>query len=140
MICLMIEIVLVFPERNFPAFSKDMKYKPIFHGKSGKLPPDTGKNFFQGPPAFPSSAAALGKNFETTPGFHEGSAWNYTFYVPHDVKGLAKLAGGKKKFVERLQMVCGDGFSSSVRSGGRRLAGFRIGHRDLVSSGILVFE
>ncbi len=46
-----------------------------------------------------------GENFEPSPGFHEGNAWNYTFYVPHDVYGLAKLMGGKKKFVDKLQMV-----------------------------------
>ena len=46
-----------------------------------------------------------GENFEPVPGFHEGSAWNYTFFVPHDVDGLAKLMGGKKKFVDKLQMV-----------------------------------
>ena len=40
-----------------------------------------------------------GENFEPSPGFHEGNAWNYTFYVPHDIKGLAKLMGGDKKFV-----------------------------------------
>ncbi len=50
-----------------------------------------------------------GENFETAPGFHEGSAWNYTFYVPHDVKGLAKLMGGKKKFIDKLQMVFDEG-------------------------------
>ena len=50
-----------------------------------------------------------GENFETAPGFHEGSAWNYTFYVPHDVKGLAGLMGGKRKFVETLQMVFDEG-------------------------------
>ena len=50
-----------------------------------------------------------GENFETVPGFHEGSAWNYTFYVPHDVPGLAKLMGGKKKFVDKLQMVFDEG-------------------------------
>ena len=50
-----------------------------------------------------------GENFETAPGFHEGSAWNYTFYVPHDVEGLARLMGGGKKFVERLQMVFDEG-------------------------------
>ena len=43
------------------------------------------------------------------PGFHEGSAWNYTFYVPHDVEGLAKLMGGRRKFVEKLQMVFDEG-------------------------------
>ena len=34
-----------------------------------------------------------GENFETAPGFHEGSAWNYTFYVPHDIAGLTRLNG-----------------------------------------------
>ena len=46
-----------------------------------------------------------GKNFEKVIGFHEGSAWNYGFYVPHDIEGLAELMGGDSKFVERLQWV-----------------------------------
>ena len=50
-----------------------------------------------------------GENFEPVPGFHEGSAWNYTFYVPHDVLGLAKLMGGRKAFVNKLQKVFDDG-------------------------------
>ena len=50
-----------------------------------------------------------GANFEPSPGFHEGNAWNYTFYVPHDIKGLAKLMGGDRKFVEKLQSVFDDG-------------------------------
>ena len=50
-----------------------------------------------------------GENFEPSPGFHEGNAWNYTFAVPHDIKGLAKLMGGDKKFVNKLQNVFDDG-------------------------------
>lgn len=50
-----------------------------------------------------------GENFEPSPGFHEGNAWNYTFYVPHDVYGLAKLMGGKKNFVDKLQRVFDEG-------------------------------
>lgn len=46
-----------------------------------------------------------GENFEPSPGFHEGNAWNYTFYVPHDIGGLARLIGGKKAFVTKLQSV-----------------------------------
>ncbi|MGL5912713.1 MAG: GH92 family glycosyl hydrolase [Bacteroidales bacterium] len=46
-----------------------------------------------------------GENFEPSPGFHEGNAWNYTFYVPHDVLGLANLMGGKKNFITKLQSV-----------------------------------
>lgn len=50
-----------------------------------------------------------GENFEAVPGFHEGSAWNYTFFVPHDIKGLAKLMGGKRNFVNTLQKVFDEG-------------------------------
>lgn len=50
-----------------------------------------------------------GENFEPVVGFHEGSAWNYTFYVPHDIQGLAKTMGGEKKFLERLQYVFDQG-------------------------------
>jgi predicted alpha-1,2-mannosidase len=51
-----------------------------------------------------------GMNFEENPGFHEGSAWNYTFYVPHDVEGLARLMGGKKKFIDKLEKVFKAGY------------------------------
>ena len=36
------------------------------------------------------------------PGYVEGNAWNYTWFVPHDVKGLIKLFGGEKEFSEKL--------------------------------------
>lgn len=45
-----------------------------------------------------------GENFEPVPGFHEGSAWNYTFFVPHDVQGLEKLMG-RDSLIARLQRV-----------------------------------
>ena len=50
-----------------------------------------------------------GADFSNAPGFHEGSAWNYTFYVPHDVAGLARLMGGNKAFVNKLQKVFDEG-------------------------------
>lgn len=49
-----------------------------------------------------------GENFEDVPGFHEGSSWNYSFMVPHDVKGLIAMHGGNKKFVSKLQSVFDD--------------------------------
>lgn len=51
----------------------------------------------------------LGKNFEPNPGFHEGCAWNYAFFVPHDIPGLVRLHGGRKAFVRHLQSVFDDG-------------------------------
>ncbi|MDE5835865.1 MAG: GH92 family glycosyl hydrolase [Paramuribaculum sp.] len=75
-------------------------YKNYFSKESGTLRPKLADGKFLTP-----FNPRQGENFEEVPGFHEGSAWNYTFFVPHDVDGLAKLMGGKKKFVEKLQMV-----------------------------------
>lgn len=38
-------------------------------------------------------------------GFIEGNSWNYSFYVPHDVKGLIQQMGGDKQFVQRLDSL-----------------------------------
>jgi len=37
-----------------------------------------------------------GIDFSNAPSSHEGSAWNYTFYVPYDIPGLTKLMRGEK--------------------------------------------
>ncbi len=37
------------------------------------------------------------------PGYVEGNAWNYTWFVPHDIAGLIDLFGGKAAFVQKLQ-------------------------------------
>lgn len=34
--------------------------------------------------------------------FTEGSAWTYTFMVPHDISGLMELMGGPSKFINKL--------------------------------------
>ncbi|MEG1649852.1 MAG: GH92 family glycosyl hydrolase, partial [Rikenellaceae bacterium] len=46
-----------------------------------------------------------GENFAPVHGFHEGTSYNYSFYIPHDIKGLIKLHGGAKKFTENLDAV-----------------------------------
>lgn len=35
-------------------------------------------------------------------GFIEGNSWNFSFHVPHDVKGLMDLMGGEKEFLRKL--------------------------------------
>ncbi len=50
-----------------------------------------------------------GENFEDVPGFHEGSAWNHSFMVPHDIPGMIKMHGGKRKFINKLQEMFDDG-------------------------------
>lgn len=34
--------------------------------------------------------------------FTEGTSWQYSWYVPHDVPGLIELMGGREKFVSKL--------------------------------------
>jgi len=75
-------------------------YKHFYDKESGVLRPKLADGTFL-TPFIPTQGA----NFEPVSGFHEGSAWNYAFFVPHDVVGLSKLMGGKKPFVEKLQQV-----------------------------------
>jgi predicted alpha-1,2-mannosidase len=37
--------------------------------------------------------------------YTEGNAWQYTWYVPHDVRGLMQAMGGPARFVERLDQL-----------------------------------
>lgn len=37
--------------------------------------------------------------------FTEGNSWQYSFFVPHDVEGLAKLNGGHAAFVRKLDQL-----------------------------------
>ena len=96
-------------ERGDAAFAKTLRnralgYRHYYSSESGTLRPLTQEGRFLTP-----FDPRQGENFEAVPGFHEGSAWNYTFYVPHDVDGLAKLMGGSGKFVNKLQYVFDEG-------------------------------
>ena len=84
--------------------ARSLGYKRYYSPESGTLRPLHPDGTFLSP--FDPKA---GENFTAAPGFHEGSAWNYTFYVPHDVEGLAKLMGGRRKFIDKLQMVFDEG-------------------------------
>ena len=81
-------------------YARSLDYKNYYSKETGTLRPLMKDGSFLSP--FDPEAGA---DFSNAPGFHEGSAWNYTFYVPHDVKGLAHLMGGDRKFVNKLQMV-----------------------------------
>lgn len=84
--------------------SRSLGYRHYYDPEVGTLRPITPEGEFLSP-----FDPRQGENFEPVPGFHEGSAWNYTFYVPHDVEGLARLMGGSRRFVEKLQMVFDQG-------------------------------
>jgi predicted alpha-1,2-mannosidase len=50
-----------------------------------------------------------GANFSNTIGFHEGSSWNYTFFVPHDIEELIEVMG-KSKFISTLTNIFEKGY------------------------------
>lgn len=63
----------------------------------------------------------------SSPGYVEGNAWQYTFFVPHDLKGLINLMG-KDEFNQRLN----DGFEKSREANfnatGDRMESYYINH------------
>lgn len=83
---------------------RSQSYRNYYCDEYGTLRPITKEGKF-----LKEFDATIGKNFENVPGFHEGSAWSYTFAVPHDVEGLTKLMGGKKEYIKSLQYVFDEG-------------------------------
>ena len=85
-------------------YNRSLGYKHYYSKEFGTFRPILPDGTFYSP-----FSPKQGENFEPSPGFHEGNAWNYTYYVPHDVYGLARLMGGKKSFVNKLQMIFDEG-------------------------------
>ena len=85
-------------------YRRSLGYRHYYSPESGTLRPRKADGTFLSP-----FNPRQGENFEPVPGFHEGSAWNYTFYVPHDAPGLAELMGGAKAYTARLQKVFDEG-------------------------------
>ena len=96
-------------ERSDHDFAAELRrraagWKHYYSSESGTLRPRNPDGTFLSP-----FDPRQGENFEAVPGFHEGSAWNYTFFVPHDVEGLAAAIGGRRNFVDKLQKVFDEG-------------------------------
>lgn len=45
--------------------------------------------------------------------YTEGNAWQWLWYVPHDIRGLISVSGGKRKFCKKLDEF----FTTNARSG-----------------------
>lgn len=93
------------PEDARTFYQRSLGYRHYYSAEFGTLRPILPDGKFYEP-----FNPLQGENFEPSPGFHEGNAWNYTFYVPHDVKGLMRLMGGKKRFIQKLQQVFDKGY------------------------------
>jgi len=75
-------------------------YKMLFDKKTGFLRAKNSDSSFTKPfdPLFSTTDdhAAM---------YEEGNAWQYTFFVPHDLRGLARQYGSKKRFIEKLDSL-----------------------------------
>ena len=85
-------------------YQRSLGYRNYYSAEYGTLRPINRDGTFLKP-----FDPAAGADFSNAPGFHEGSAWNYSFAVPHDVAGYARFSGGNKAFVKRLQKVFDEG-------------------------------
>ncbi|UKM64511.2 GH92 family glycosyl hydrolase [Flavobacteriaceae bacterium GSB9] len=88
-------------KKDYKRFKKrSVTYRNLFDKELRLLRPrNSDGSFYE--PFNPNSGA----NFEENVGFIEGNAWQYTFMVSHDVKGLIKLMGGQKSFSDQLRKV-----------------------------------
>ena len=87
--------------------ARSLNYRRYYDSESGALRPIMPDGTFLTP-----FNPRRGENFETPAGFHEGSAWHYTFAAAYDVNGLAKLMGGKRKYIENLEKIFANGLYS----------------------------
>lgn len=78
-------------------------YKNLYDKSSGFLRPKTADGDWYSP--FNPTTKKVNQ-----PGFVEGNAWNYLFFVPHDPHGLAELMGGPDRYVQRLQESVDKGY------------------------------
>jgi predicted alpha-1,2-mannosidase len=79
-------------------------YKNVFDHASGFMRPRSNGGWIE--PFDPR---------EVTFAFTEANAWQYTFFVPHDVSGLIELMGGQQKFAAKLDQL----FAAESRTTGR---------------------
>lgn len=79
-------------------------YRKLFDASTGMLRPKKRNGEWLSP-----YNPELGRNFEPAPGYIEGNAWNYRFYVPHDTPGLIKQLGGQDTFLQQLDLTFSTG-------------------------------
>jgi predicted alpha-1,2-mannosidase len=78
---------------------RSANYKNVFDPSTGLARPkdSTGKWLEPFIPTF----IGHGKNRHYT----EGNAWQYTWFIPHDIQGMIDLEGGSEKFIKKLDTL-----------------------------------
>ena len=84
-------------------YQRSLGYRKYFDPQYGLLRPVLPDGTFM-----PGFDPVQGENFESVHGFHEGSSWQYSFAIPHDIEGLIRLHG-RRNFVQRLEYVFNEG-------------------------------
>ena len=84
--------------------ARAQSYKNVFDRESGFMRPRSNGGWLD--PFDPR---------EVTFGFTEANSWQYTFFVPHDIRGLIGLMGGREKFAGKLDQM----FAAESRITGR---------------------
>lgn len=79
--------------------NRSMAYKKLFDKSTGFI---RGKNA-DGKWVVPFDPYLT--STESNSMYEEGNAWQYTFFVPHDVRGLAKEYGSYDKFIKKLDSL-----------------------------------
>ena len=76
-------------------------YKNLFDKQTNFMRPRLADGSWRSPfnPSDVAHAETVGGDYT------EGNAWQYTFLVPHDVKGLIKLFGSDKAFMSKLDSL-----------------------------------
>ncbi len=76
-------------------FKRAQNYRNVFNPKTGFMQPKDSQGRWQ--PNFKADAY--------TPHICESNAWQYLWSVQHDVDGLMKLMGGKRRFEQKLDSM-----------------------------------
>lgn len=90
------------------------------------------KNIFDPQSGFVRPKDSLGRWVEPfdpyhTPGFTEGNAFNYSWFVPHNPKELVRMVG-KERFVERLNEAMERSALANFNASGDDFANYPINH------------
>jgi len=86
--------------------TRSQAYREVFEPKSGFMRGRDSRGRFVEP--FDPTFASYGLS-----DFIEGNAWQYMWFVPHDVPGLIELLGGNEPFINKLDELFGAETSST---------------------------
>jgi len=84
-------------------------YKRLFHKATGLLRPRNRDGSWYTPFNPAAMEGSRPQKKAGGPGYVEGNAYQYSFFVPHDQAGLAALHGGAEPYVKALQRVFDEG-------------------------------